>query len=93
MSNVIKIYLIRIGQFSRNARLYLASAIVSGAAFGVYRLLFNFYALSLELDESIIGHIITINSTTALVLALPMGYLADTLGRKTSLLLGGLLTS
>ncbi len=93
MSNVIKTYLIRIGQFSRNARLYLASAILSGAAFGVYRLLFNFYALSLDLDESIIGQIITINSTTALVLALPMGYLADRLGRKTSLLLGGLLTS
>lgn len=93
MSNIVKTYLLRIGQFSRNARLYLASAILSGAAFGVYRLLFNFYALSLDLDQSIIGHIITINSTTALVLALPMGYLADVLGRKSSLLLGGALTS
>ncbi|MBI4732789.1 MAG: MFS transporter [Chloroflexi bacterium] len=93
MSNIIKTYLLRIGQFSRNARLYLASAILSGAAFGVYRLLFNFYALSLDLDQSIIGNLITINSVTALALALPLGYLADTLGRKTSLLLGGLLTS
>ncbi len=93
MSSIVKTYLLRIGQFSRNARLYLASAILSGAAFGVYRLLFNFYALSLDLDQSIIGNLITINSVTALALALPLGYLADTLGRKTSLLLGGLLTS
>lgn len=93
MSNILKTYLLRIGQFSRNARLYLVSAILSGAAFGVYRLLFNFYALSLDLDQSIIGHIITINSITALVLALPLGYLADMLGRKASLLAGGALTS
>ncbi len=93
MSNIVKTYLLRIRQFSPNARLYLASAILSGAAFGVYRLLFNFYALSLDLDQSIIGHIITINSLTALALALPMGYLADILGRKNSLLLGGALTS
>jgi MFS family permease len=93
MSDIVKTYLLRIGQFSRNARLYLVSAILTGAALGVYRLLFNFYALSLNLNASIIGTLITINSTTALVLALPLGYLADTLGRKVSLLLGGLLTS
>lgn len=93
MTNIVKTYLLRIGQFSRNARFYLLSAILSGAAFGVYRLLFNFYALSLDLDQSIIGTIITINSVTALALALPMGYLADSLGRKTSLILGGLITS
>lgn len=93
MANIVKTYLHRIGQFSRNARLYLASAILSGASFGVYRLLFNFFALSLDLDQSIIGHIITINSFTALVLALPMGYLADRIGRKFSLILGVTLTS
>ena len=93
MSSVISTYLLRIKQFSHNARFYLFNAILSGAAYGVYRLLFNFYALSLNLDASIIGHIITINSTTALLLALPMGYLADSLGRKASLILGGLVTS
>jgi len=93
MADIIRTYILRIGQFSRNARFYLISAILSGAAFGVYRLLFNFFALSLNLNESIIGQIITINSTTALLLALPLGYLADMLGRKASLLIGGLITS
>lgn len=92
MADILRTYWTRINQFSPNARLYLASAILTGAAFGVYRLLFNFYALSLDLNESIIGHLITINSMTALLLALPMGYLADWLGRKTSLILGGMLT-
>lgn len=86
-------YLERIRLFSPNARLYLASVMLSGAAFGIFRLLFNFYALSLGFDENTIGLIVTINSMTALLLALPMGYLADTLGRKNSLLLGGLGTT
>lgn len=93
MADVLRIYLLRIRQFSRNARFYLISAMLGGAALGVYRLLFNFYALSLDLNESIIGQLITINSTTALLLALPLGYLADLLGRKASLILGGLFTS
>ncbi|MCX7609869.1 MAG: MFS transporter [Anaerolineales bacterium] len=93
MTNLLRTYWKRICQFSPNARLYLLSAMIGGAAFGVYRLLFNFYALSLNLDESIIGDIITINSLTALLLALPLGYLANALDRKLSLLLGGLLTS
>ena len=93
MSNVLRVYLARIRQFSANARLYLASAIMTGAAFGVYRLLFNFYALSLGLNESVAGNIVTINSTTALITALPMFYVADFLGRKRSLILGGLTTS
>jgi len=93
MPDILRTYWARVRKFSPNARLYLASAMLGGAAFGVYRLLFNFYALSLDLNEGIIGQIITINSTTALLLALPMGYLADALGRKAALLLGGLLTA
>lgn len=88
MANVLRTYVARVRQFSPNARLYLASAILTGAALGVYRLLFNFYALSLGMNESDLGEFITISSMTALIVALPMGYLADFLGRKKSLILG-----
>ncbi len=88
MANVLQTYAARVRQFSPNARLYLASAILTGAALGVYRLLFNFYALSLGMNESDLGEFITISSMTALIVALPMGYLADFLGRKKSLILG-----
>jgi MFS family permease len=60
---------------------------------GVFRLLFNFYVLSLGFDEALLGRLITISSLTALLAALPMGYLADIFGRKSSLVLSGLLVS
>jgi MFS family permease len=77
--------------FRPNARLYLINVIITGIAMGVFRLLFNFYVLSLGFDEKLLGNLVTTSSLTALLVALPMGYLADTLGRKSSLLLSGVL--
>jgi MFS family permease len=53
---------------------------------GVYRLLFNFYVLSLGYDEALLGKLITTNQLTALLLALPMGYAVDRFGRKKALI-------
>ncbi len=64
--------------------------VLTGIALGVYRLLFNFYVLSLSMDENVAGQLQSVNSTTALLLAVPMGYLADMLGRTKSLITGGL---
>jgi len=77
--------------FRPNARLYLVNAIIAGAAMGIFRLLFNFYVLSLGFDEKLLGNLVTTSSITALVVALPMGYLADMLGRKAALLLSGVM--
>ncbi|HTX91505.1 MAG TPA: MFS transporter [Anaerolineales bacterium] len=90
MTDVLHTYWLRVKQFSPNARLYLASTIVTGAALGIYRLLFNFYVLSLNMDAGVAGGLTSANSMSALILAVPMGYLADMLGRKKSLILGGL---
>jgi MFS family permease len=60
---------------------------------GIFRLLLNFYVLSLGFNEALLGRLITTSSFTALIAALPIGYVADLLGRKRSLLLGGLLIS
>jgi MFS family permease len=79
--------------FRPNARLYLIYAIIAGVAMGIYRLLFNFYILSLGFDEKLIGNLLTTSSFAALIFALPMGYLADILGRKASLLISGLIIS
>ncbi len=86
---VLRRYRQQVAAFQHNARLFLISALISGAAFGVFRLLFNFYVLSLGYDETLLGLLITVGSFTALLVALPMGYLSDLLGRKASLLLGG----
>lgn len=79
--------------FSPNARYYLLNVILTGAVMGVFRLIFNFYVLSLGFDEALLGNLITTSSFVALIAALPMGYLADIIGRKGSLVLSGALLS
>lgn len=88
LSRVLANYFDRVSAFQPNARLYLTSVILTGAAMGVYRLLFNFYVLSLGYDEALLGTLITTSSLTALLSALPMGYLVDNIGHKTALILG-----
>jgi len=83
----------RIRLFRPNARLYLLNVTLTGISMGIFRLLFNFYVLSLGFDEALLGRLVTTSSLTSLILALPAGYLADLLGRKRSLVLGGLLNS
>jgi len=87
----IKNYGNHLAAFRPNARLYLIYAIISGIAMGIFRLLFNFYILSLGYDEKLVGNMVTVSSITALIFALPMGYLADILGRKISFLISAVL--
>jgi MFS family permease len=92
MIGVLREYASQLKSFSPNARLYLFSVIVTGAAMGVFRLLFNFYVLSLGYDEALLGKLVTTNSLTALIIALPSGYLADRMGRKNALIGSGILS-
>ncbi len=93
VNQTLQDYFSRVRAFRPNARLYLTYVMVLGAGMGVFRLLFNFYVLSLDFDESLLGRLITTNNLTALLVALPIGYLADRLGRKKSLVSSGLLLS
>lgn len=88
---ILNEYSSHIRAFKPNARLYLLNVIITGAVMGVFRLIFNFYALSLGFDESVLGNLITTSSFVALLAALPMGYLADMIGRKGSLVISGVL--
>ncbi len=87
----IKDYSDHLVAFTPNARLYLTFGVISGVALGIFRLLFNFYVLSLGFDEKLLGNLVTASNLTALIVALPMGYLADYLGRKSSLLISGII--
>lgn len=84
----LKTYVDRVSAFSRNARLYLTSAVISGMVMGVFQLLFNFYLLSLGFDEVVIGNLVTVRSATSLVAAFPMGYVTDRIGRKNAFFFG-----
>ena len=89
-NGVIKTYIERVRAFTPNARKYLISIMIYGAGFGIYRILLNFFLRSLGYDETLMGLLSTVSSMTVLIAALPMGYLADLLGRKLSLILSGL---
>jgi MFS family permease len=89
-SNFLRGYTDRLSAFHPNARLYLLNAVITGASLGIFRLLFNFFILSKGYDSALLGTFITISSLTSLICALPMGYLADRLGRKLSLILGAM---
>ena len=91
ISQTIVTYASRVRSFRPNARLYLINVLISGVTMGIFRLLFNFYVLSLGYDEALLGQLVTASSLAALIFALPMGYLADLLGRKISLILSGAL--
>src|SRR5574340_1192356 len=84
----LAVYADRVNAFSPNARLYLSSVIFLGAAIGVYRLLFNFYVLSLGYDQALLGTLVTTSSLTALIAAMPLGYLIDIIGQKRALIFG-----
>ena len=59
-------YANQVRKFSRNARLYLLNVVIIGAAMGVFRLLFNFYVLSLGYNEALVGSLITVSSEIGL---------------------------
>jgi MFS family permease len=85
-STVLQEYLSNVRSFKPNARFYLISVILAGMTMGVFRLLFNFFVLSLGFNEDLLGNLITTSNTTALILALPMGYVVDKWGKKPSLI-------
>jgi len=89
-NGVIKTYIQRVRAFSPNARKYLISIMIHGAGFGIHRILFNFFLRSLGYDETLMGLLSTISSMTVLIAALPMGYLADRIGWKWSLVIASL---
>lgn len=74
--------------FSANARLILLVSFVTGLAMGGWRLLFNFYALSLgeQYNESFLGTLQTLQSLAAILMALPVAYLAGRFDHKKLLI-------
>ncbi|NDJ33326.1 MAG: MFS transporter [Chloroflexi bacterium] len=78
----LRLYLQKTGQFSRSAKLVLVHSFFTGLSFGVFRLLFNFYVLSLDYNEAFIGTLQTVASLAAIIVALPAAYLAEKFSQR-----------
>jgi len=83
----------RIAGLGRNAKLFLLMTAISGLGNGIFMLFLNLFILARGNDETFLGMFMSLQSLAALGLGLPMGVLADSLGRKRSLLLGSLLVT
>lgn len=93
MKQTLTDYIQNVRRFSPQARLYLLVATLQGIGWGIFRLFFNFYVLSLGYEKDFLGLLISLPSLTALVVALFAGYVSDFVGRKRAFLLGGALIS
>jgi MFS family permease len=83
------VYFNRLRQFEPNARLYLVSVVLTGAAMGIYNLLFNFFVLSLGHNEAYIGKLVSLNHASIIVMALFSAVLMRKVKRKW-VLFGGI---
>jgi MFS family permease len=80
------------GQFHRNARLFLVTSLVSGAAISLWWIDFNLYLVALGFEPATIGVVATISSVAGALVAFPASAWSDRVGRRV-LFLAGLIAS
>jgi MFS family permease len=71
-----------IGGFHRDARVFLMTTLVAGAALSLYWIDFNLYLASLGYSTATIGLVATIASTAGALAAFPASAASDRLGRR-----------
>jgi len=77
-----------LGKLSKNARLFLAAALIDGIINSTWSLYFNFFILSRGYDKAFLGLANAMPAIATLLLGLPMGMISDRIGRRKAMLLG-----
>jgi MFS family permease len=77
-----------IGRFHRDARLFLVTTFVAGAALSLYWIDFNLYLASLGLSTATIGIISTIAASAGALVAFPASAASDRYGRRAIIAVG-----
>jgi MFS family permease len=77
-----------VGRFHRDARLFLVTTFVAGAALSLYWIDFNLYLASLGLSTATIGVVSTIASIAGAVVAFPASAASDRFGRRAIIAAG-----
>jgi MFS family permease len=71
-------------RFSRNARLFLTYALLSGLGTGIWNVLFNLYLLRAGFDLAFIGLFWLVEMFFHGLIAFPAGLIGDKVGRRTA---------
>jgi MFS family permease len=79
--------------FERDARLFLLTTIVFGAAISLYWIDFNLYLDALGIDRSTIGWLMATSQLAGVAVALPASAISDRLGRRTVMAAGMVLAA
>ena len=74
-------------RFSRNGKLILSYTLIKGLTIAIQGLVYNLYLLSLHFNWQLIGVLDAMPPVTVLVVSLPLGMLADRIGRKMLLVI------
>lgn len=85
---MIRGYVRTFGGFEPDARLFLFTTLISGAAVSLYWIDFNLYLTSLGFSTALVGIVATAGSLAGVLVALPSGLVADRFGRRSALMLG-----
>ncbi len=86
-------YFSKMKLFTHNARMVLLYSGLTGLVFGVFRLLFNFYVLSLGgYDEAFLGILTSVSSFASLAIALPAVYIVRAFSQKGIMIVTGLIS-
>lgn len=80
---------LRLGRFHRDARIFLATTLVAGAALSLYWIDFNLYLASLGYSTATIGLVATVASSAGALVAFPVSSLSDRIGRR-AVMAGGI---
>ncbi len=90
----LRVYAQKLKLFTPNARKVLLYSGLTGLTFGVFRLLFNFYVLSLGgYDEQFLGLLTSMSSLASLMMAIPAAYLANRFSHKHIMVITGLIST
>ena len=76
-----------------SAKLFLTGVIFQGIANGIFNVVLQLYFTSLGFSGSTLGSIFMMNALSAAILTLPMGILADRVGKRKLLLVGFLMVT
>jgi MFS family permease len=72
----------------RSLKLFLTATVIEGFIFSGWMLFFNLFILANGFDRDYLGLVNSLPSMASLFLGIPLGYLSDRWGKRTSLLIG-----
>lgn len=87
MKKIFTSYFKNIKGFNRNIKLHLVTHFITNLGYGAFRAIFNLYILSMGMTPDFLGIILSLTPFASAIASIPIGFLAEKIGFKRSLLL------